>query len=886
MPNDATFELLAKIQNKNKAAISFITPPTYNIDDMDPRFCMVNLAFTGCFCLRSSKSIDPCRPGMIYIDGKETEPPMIPPLMPMFGQMIGIYVRKYLHEYNHSYDIHYSGAYDTDGLEIPEFTFTLKTLPRQEPGEKYPEHDAIVLQAARESAVLLKNDNDALPLKKGATVNVFGAGAVVFRSGCLGAGKINPRYSIRVKEGIEKYSTLNLNAELYEFYIQEKNIFPPFEIVERAKAKSDTAVMFISRGSSEAHDGLPEKGFYYLTDDEREMIRQVSSAFDKTVVVLNVAYPIEAGWIEEFQIDAVLLVGLSGMAGGRALAEILEGAVNPSGKLPNTWAIDYWDYPSAKNFLTLKDVRDKYPGQVTKYLTTAYEEGLYVGYRYFDTFGKKPAFMFGHGLSYTSFEKKVVSVDYNEDSIRVAICVKNTGTVSGKEVIQIYARIPDGNLEQPDKRLVAFGKTKELVPGEMQEQTLLIPISRLKSYSEALAAWIIEPGLIEFLLGGSPDEAVIFHRWGVDDSIVISDVRNRIPCPVGIQELSKYDTLHTFPSGHNTKAYPDEKLPFCVSRKDVPYEHPLDQTSGRLITFSEVVADPQMAEAFVAQMSDYELARFSVGGKTGWGMEDNGFAGMLFNEGALAKYEIPGYYFADGNNGLNMFEPNIGFPVSTTVCASWDEDLSYREGVAIATEAKEMNLHCLLAPALNLQRNPLCGRHTEYFSEDPLLAGRMAGQESRGFESVGVSSCMKHFFGNNAETMRNNNHSLMTERTARELYIRAFELAFEVNMPDTVMTGYNAANGVYCSDDHGLLRGILREELGFDGFVMTDWNGYGDQGLANAVDAGISWLAPGSPDDTLVNPIVEALQSGKLSRARLQKNLVDMVKIITKYKKV
>lgn len=409
MPNDATFELLADIQNKDKAAISFITPPTYNIDDMDPRFCMVNLVFTGCYCLRSSKPIDSCRPGMIYIDGKATEPPMIPPLMPMFGQMIGIYARKYLHKYNHSYDICYSGAYDTDGLEIPKFAFTLKTLPRQEPGEKYPEHDA---------------------------------------------------------------------------------------------------------------------------------------------------------------------------------------------------------------------------------------------------------------------------------------------------------------------------------------------------------------------------------------------------------------------------------------------------------------------------------------------MEDNGFAGMLFNEGALAKYEIPGYYFADGNNGLNMFEPNIGFPVSTTVCASWDEDLSYREGVAIATEAKGMNLHCLLAPALNLQRNPLCGRHTEYFSEDPLLAGRMAGQESRGFESVGVSSCMKHFFGNNAETMRNNNHSLMTERTARELYIRAFEIAFEVNMPDTVMTGYNAANGVYCSNDYGLLRGILREELGFDGFVMTDWNGYGDQGLAGAVDAGISWLAPGSSDDTLVNPIVEALQSGKLSRARLQKNLVDMVKIIIKYKKV
>ncbi len=183
-------------------------------------------------------------------------------------------------------------------------------------------------------------------------------------------------------------------------------------------------------------------------------------------------------------------------------------------------------------------------------------------------------------------------------------------------------------------------------------------------------------------------------------------------------------------------------------------------------------------------------------------------------------------------------------------------------------------------------RNPLCGRHTEYFSEDPYLAGWMAGQKSRGFEAMGVSSCMKHFFGNNAETMRNMNHSIMTERTARELYIGAFETAFEVNMPDTVMTGYNAANGVYCADDHGLLRGILREELGFNGFVMTDWNGYGDQGMDGALDAGISWLAPGSEDDSLVDPVVDALQSGKLSRAKLQKNLLNMVKTIIKYEKV
>ena len=191
-----------------------------------------------------------------------------------------------------------------------------------------------------------------------------------------------------------------------------------------------------------------------------------------------------------------------------------------------------------------------------------------------------------------------------------------------------------------------------------------------------------------------------------------------------------------------------------------------------------------------------------------------------------------------------------------------------------------MNVQCLLAPAMNLQRNPLCGRHSEYFSEDPFLAGRMAGQQCRGFEAEHVSGCLKHFIANNAETMRNCNHSIMSERTARELYLYAFETAMDVHMPDTVMTGYNACNGTYCSQDAELLRGILREEFGFNGFVMTDWNGYGDGDLAAALNAGINWLAPGSTDESFIAPIVEALENGTLDRGLVQKNVVELLKIV------
>lgn len=890
MPEDGTFELLAGLQKKNIAALSFIRLPIYNIDDMDGRECMISMDFSGCFCLISSKEIDKKQPGMVYIDGQATEPPLITSSMPLFGNIVGIHVRKYLKKYDCAYEICYKDAVDEEGTKIPEFTFSLKTAPRIEPGTVFPEHDALVLQAAREGAVLLKNENNALPMEKESAVNVFGAGAIVYRCGCLGAGKINPRYGIGVLEGIEKYSTMHINKELYQFYADEKNIFPPEEMVERAKALNNRAVLFITRASSEAHDMPKGKGGFLLTDDERELIRQVSTAFDKTIAILNTAYPIETGWAEEYGVDALLWVGLPGMAGGRALAELLEGCISPSGKLPNTWAKTYEEYPSAANFLSSEDIKRIYGNTPIEFITTVYEEGPYVGYRYFTSFEKKVAYLFGHGLSYTAFEKTLKNIEKTEkNEVLLTVKVTNTGRMAGKETVLIYASYEGGELEKAKKHLAAFAKTKELLPNECEEIILEINQNRLKSYCESDAAWVIEKGRIIFSLGGSPEEAKAVTELTVPEKIIVKQVQNRLVPPIDIKELSQSDRNVTYPKGEGTRGWTIDEcggiLPYKQKRKiNTLTENPLETKSSKLLLFANVVSHPELLKDFIAQLSNWELARLSVGGRTGWGMEDNGFAGTICNDGELKKYGIQDYYYADGNNGLNMFEPNIGFPVSTVMCATFNEELSYKEGVAIAKEAKSMKLHCILAPAMNLQRNPLCGRHSEYFSEDPLLAGRMAGQESKGLETGGISSCMKHFFANNAETLRNKNHSLMTERTARELYLRVFEYAFEVNMPDSIMTGYNAANGAYCAADEELLRIILREELGFTGYVMTDWNGYGDEGLAAALDAGICWLAPGSPEDSFVKPIEDALNSGTLSRAKVQKNLLEMMQIILRYK--
>lgn len=872
---DATFELMAGEQRKVKGEIAFISDQTYNIDDMDAKFCMISLSYTGCYCLRCTKLIDPARRGMVEIDGEETEPPLIETPNSMFGQIIAIHVRRYLRQYDREYHIVYRGAFDVDGEPIEPFAFTLKTLPRAQ--VQFGRHDELVLQAARECMVLLKNDG-ALPLGKGACVNAFGAASVVFRSGCLGAGKINPRYGIRVKEGIEQYSGLCLNEALYEFYTAERDVLPPEEMLADARARSDTALVFISRSSSEAHDMPLDKGGYYLTDEERSLLTGVRERFPKTVVILNTAYPIEMGWAEQPGISAVLWTGLCGMAGGRALAEILEGRVNPSGKLACTWAYDYSDYPTAKNFLPKEEILRRYGSMGVSFSTIAYEEGMYVGYRYFTQFGKPAAFLFGHGMSYTSFDKEVISAEYTASAVCVRVKVTNSGKAAGKEVCMLYAAYPE--LSDQPVRLVAFGKTGELAPGEECILELTAKAEDLSVYEQPTARFVL-PRRADILLGGTPDRALTVYRMEAKEDAVVRKSFSLTRCPVALEELSgRTPTV----SGTWTRAYfkeeTDGKLPYKAALPD--WDEPCAELTGggETIPFDEVAAGRRPLTDFVAQLSVRELARLIVGGKTGWGVGDKGYAGSLERGGGMERYGLPEYYFADGNNGVNVNQPNIGFPTSGAMCSTWNMELVEQEGQAIAEEARAMGLNCILAPAMNIQRDPLCGRHSEYFSEDPFLAGTMAGHQAKGLEAGGVAACIKHLFANNCELMRNTSNSLMTERTAREIYLRAFETAFRVHMPKAVMTSYNAVNGVYPADDPRLLIGWLRGELGFDGVVMTDWNGYGDEGVPAIVRAGIGWVAPGAPDDTYVAPIVEAVERGELSKALLQRRAMQLLKVV------
>lgn len=883
---DETLKMQDGLQGRAAAEGFFLfsRKPVYNIDDMDDGLFMRDHRMEGIFPLGCVETIDVSRPGTVFVDGQNAGVPVISENHWGKGTNLGLRVRRFIREYDKEYNIRYTGAYTKEGMKLPDFAFTLRSLPKTKTGEIYPEHDELVLQAAREGIVLLKNENNVLPLKKGSIVNAFGKAIATFRLGCVGAGKINPRYGIRFEEGIRTYTSLKLNDELFEFYRStETDELPPEKLMTTARRKSDIALIVLTRGTGESCDNRLDPGEYYLTEDEKHLLETVSREFPRTVVILNVGYPIEMGWTKELNIDAILWCGLPGMAGGRALAEILEGVVNPSGKLPDTWTYDYNDIPAARNFYVAPKDAVITPMQTKLFINTVYEEDIYVGYRYFTTFKKPVAFPFGHGLSYTHFSRNVKSVKSQGLTVNVEVRVENNGTVSGKEVLLIFAAIPDGKLEQPDRRLVAFSKTKELKPGESQVLQIAILPKRFESYDEESASWIVEAGQINLLMGGSVDEAEVFFCLEVPEAIVLQKVENRVVPPIEIRRLSKYDPEGTYPEGKGSGPVYMQTLPFSRERVRYPEKRPVTgEKPDKLITFPMVVEDENLLSAFVLQLSDYELARLSVGGRVGWGIEDSGFAGTLYNEGRVSHLQIPDYFMADGNNGLNMHDATIGFPVSNLICATFNEELSFEEGKAIASEGRDLDLQCILAPAMNLHRNPLCGRHAEYFSEDPYLAGRMAGQESAGFEAAGSSSVIKHFIANNAENYRNKNHSLISERAMRELYLKAFEVAIETHMPDAVMTGYNPTNGCWCAGDEELLEGILREEWGFTGYVMTDWGSANCCPPAPTAQAGNSWVAPGTMDDSEPNMILEGIQSGTVDRERIRANVRDMYRVLAK----
>lgn len=875
-----TDEIYAKIPHGKDDKPFLLFEPNkvmeYDIYDVDGPFAMTNKELVGCnVVLPFSKPMRTDIAGIATVNGKSV--PVVVAMSQIWNMDIwwaGIKFGGALREYGQKATVTVSGFVDTDGNEMIPAQFTVHTAEKVKAKKEDIVHEKVALNAAEEGIVLLKNENGTLPLSVDETLNVFGKGQHEFRFCAIGAGKTNPRYNVSFLEAAE-HSRFMLNSELSEFYACGEDTLPPEELVTKAKEKSDKAIMLISRSMGEGFDATSRKGEFYATDEEDALLKFLRKNFAKVIVILNTGYPIGTEFLEGA--DAILYTGFGGMLAGQAIVNVLNGTVNPSGKLPDTWAKRYEDIPSSKNFYNAVEGKPRIGtdcGEI--WLDTVYEEGIYVGYRYFQTFGKEVGFPFGFGLSYTNFSIRAKGISYDGKSLHFTAEVANTGKVAGKETVQVYLKKPNGKIEKPVRELVDFEKTRLLSPKEMQTFSFSIPNSSMTSYDEETSSYVMEKGIYEVFVGSSvAAEKAGEFRLTADKTVqTVKPVMRPIE---EIKELSQKDEKGTYPTGARSGV---KEGVICLmplrSKKNYPVRFHATGNSKKF-SFEEVQKNPALLADFVSALTKEELARISICFDSGWSYEGTGEAGRIAQPNG---FDLPEFVVADGNSGVNLKIRNVGMPSGATLAASFNKQLMEQVGRTIGEEAKALGISLILGPGFNLHRNPICGRQPEYFSEDPFLAGKMAGCYARGMENADVGACYKHFVCNNAETSRKRNQSILSERALRELYLATFRYAFEEYVPVSVMTAYNAVNGVMTCCDSELIQGFLRDELGFEGFVMTDWTSYDSADVVDMSAAGNCWITPGSRDNKFTDMILKGIEESRLSEERLRENVYYILKVV------
>ncbi|MBQ8813120.1 MAG: glycoside hydrolase family 3 protein [Lachnospiraceae bacterium] len=778
-------------------------------------------------------------------------------------------------------------------------------LPLGENGQRVTasaEHIALSKNAAKEGMVLLKNEGSVLPFQKGTRLALFGKGTFDYVKGGGGSGDVTVEYIVNLYEGLKAlgghvYVEENL-AEYYRDYVQAQykagNVPGmiaepelPDELCAKARAFTDTAVISISRFSGEGWDrsvadgssagmsnqGMAAKGFelyergdFYLSDAETAMVEKVKKIFPKVVVVMNVGGMVDTQWFfADDQIQSVLMAWQGGMEGGKAAAELLCGIGNPSGKLSDTFAKRLEDYPSTAGFHESENYVD-------------YTEDIYVGYRYFETLpgaAEKVNYPFGYGLSYTEFDWSVVSAGETDGQIKIQVRVTNTGAVAGKEVIQVYAGAPQGCLGKAAKSLVAFKKTRLLQPGEEQLMTLTFAVNSMASYDDlgkvAKSAYVLEKGDYLFHVGTSVRDTVkLDYVYTVDEDRVTEQLSAKL-VPTSLKHRLLADgTYEELPMGEpNDPDYTALEPMGDVSKwgGEQPAMRAVERIARRsrerviTLDFNQVAEGKVSLDEFVAGLSLDELAHL-LGGQPNTGVANTwGF-------GNLPQYYLPNAMTADGPAGLRI-KPECGvnttaFPCSTLLACTWDPEVTFAVGEAGAKEVKENNIAAWLTPAVNIHRSPLCGRNFEYYSEDPFLAGTMAAGMVNGIQSQHIAPSVKHFALNNKETNRKNSDSRVSERAAREIYLKVFEIIVKTSKPWYIMSSYNIINGHRASENREMLTDILRDEWGFDGMVSTDWWTYGEH--YKEVKAGNDLkMATGYPERLL-----DAVEAGVLTREEME----------------
>lgn len=695
-------------------------------------------------------------------------------------------------------------------------------------------------KAVAEGIVLMKNDGEVLPLKAGAKIALFGRSQFCYyKSGTGSGGMVNTAYVNGIREALEGDDRFVLNRTLSDTYEEWLKDHPfdqgagwaqePWfqeempisrELVEETRKESDIAVIIIGRTAGEDKDNAAEEGSYLLTAAEKEMLQNVCSVYERTIVLLNVGNIIDMKWVDKYDPSAVLYVWQGGQEGGSGVLDVLSGDECPSGRLSDTIAYDIKDYPSTA-----------YYGDT---LENKYAEDIYVGYRYFSTFApEKVQYPFGFGLSYTQFE---VSGEVKAASlvaggkVTVEISVKNVGRVAGKNAVQVYCQAPQGELGKPARVLIAYGKTEVLMPGETQVLQLEAPVSAFASFDDTgrtgqKSCFVLEAGEYRFYAGENVRDAGLIGSTSIDTLAVTEQLSEAI-APVKAFRRMK-------------PACADEKGVYSVDWEDVPLRtiDPMEKRASNLpkevpytgdqgYKLSFVEEGRVTMEQFLAQLSDEELCCMIRGEGMCSPKVTAGTAGAFGGVTERLQYfGIPAGCCADGPSGIRMDCGTIAFamPNGTCLACSFNDALIGELYEYEGLELRKNKVDTLLGPGINLHRNPLNGRNFEYFSEDPLLTGRMAAAQLLSMQKYDVTGTIKHFACNSQEHSRNFANAVVSQRALRELYLKGFEIAVREGQARSIMSSYGPINGIWTAGNYDLLTTVLRNEWGYAGIVMTDW---------------------------------------------------------------
>lgn len=799
---------------------------------------------------------------------------------------------------------------------------------------------AIARQIAEESIVLLKNKNQLLPLAQGTPVAYFGRTQLdtIFSGNGSGATAVKDRRNIlyaceaaglpavpmlkdwyeaqfqheltQPRPGIDWSNAWELvhSGVMYEIFGQYhppmQEYLPDAALMDAARANAETAVLVLGRNAGGEECDRRLENDYLLHETERKLVDEICCRFDRVVLIVNSNGPMDLSWAEDYaSVCSILFIGIPGESGAEALANILSGKVCPSGKLAMTLARRYEDYPSAAHFSYDKehpellldyahyglDAAENGSIGYVKSPVTVYQEDLLMGYRGFDTLGIEPLYPFGYGLSYTQYSINALKSEKQTDGIHLTAQVANIGMVAGREVVQLYAMPYGCESARPKQELAAFAKTKQLQPGEKQIVELTIPWRALACYSEECAAWRIEQGVYVLRLGNSSRNTEAVVRIDAAATLLLEQCSHLLSLSACNRGILTFTQL----KAPSTESLPVCKWTFSVEEADIIPQSLLEPMHAEIPDVIRSMGNDELAALCVGygpgtpfsafgDGSDPETICNEQGKPLTCNSHPTGTNGYI--SPAMPEKDIWSMAYRDGPAGVG----GVAWPTAMLMACSFDRELWYAFGDAVGQECEEFSVDVWLAPAVNLQRHPLCGRNFEYYSEDPLLTGECACAITRGAqEKHAVKVCPKHFAANEQETFRRGSSrknydaadSIVRERTLRELYLRPFEMLVRQAGISCIMTSFNKINGVFAGGNHDLCTRLLRDEWRFDGVVVTDW---GDMDVvvdgADAVAAGNDVIMPGGPP--VIRQILEGYHEGRVTRADMEKAAAHLLRAL------